>query len=124
MGKQKFGQVNWFKEKIHSYFIKQMILHLGEARVDIKERKINVGLYSIGLAFFTPKEQMACSILVSWFGYKLYEERIQFAFTQRSAPLSKFTPSDDVPQYIKSRSWRQEAVAGMPDEKPQPNSSQ
>ena len=116
--------MNWLKEKIHFWLVAKLIAQLGEGKVDVKARKVNMGIYSMGAMFFTPKDDLVCAILAKWFGYKFYEEHIQFTFTQHSIPLLKSPPSDDAPQYIRSRSWRQEAVAGMPDEKPQPNSSQ
>lgn len=71
------------KKLIHNWLIKMLLSKDGLEKEDIntEKRTINLGFYSMGTMFFTPKHNIACALLDKWYGYKFTEIIIKFHST-------------------------------------------
>ncbi len=73
--------MNRFKKSIHDLLVRILTKRkdgLDKKHVNTKYRTIDLGLYGFNKLFLSPVSEYSGYLLVRWFGYKCFEQRIGF----------------------------------------------
>ena len=71
------------KKHFENWLIKKLLADSGLKATDIntENRTVDLGLWSFVLCFFEPKHNLLLAMLVKWYGYKCYEQRMEIRST-------------------------------------------
>ncbi len=104
--------MNFIKRITHNYLIDQLKKKLPPDCIDLENKKISFGLFSIQAMFFTPFDDLVCQLLYNYYGYEFYEDKISFTFCPPVGLNERYRPYP----YIKPLSLKEPEPESAPSD--------